>query len=75
MKVLHADASKRIVLPGDESLAHSAWLPALVSEDCLILTRVRPPAPMPKPAGTLAAVAHWPVKGDPDMPLGWEGWE
>ena len=42
MKVLYADASKRIVLPGPVR-PHSAWLPISVSEKEIRLIAYEPP--------------------------------
>jgi hypothetical protein len=42
VRVLHADASKRIVLPGPVR-PYSAWLPILVSEKEIRLVAYEPP--------------------------------
>ena len=47
MKVLHADSSKRIVLPSPVK-PHSAWVPVLVTEKEIHLVAFEPPKEPPR---------------------------
>lgn len=64
MKILHADKSDRIVLPGDAKRTR-AWVPLLVTEKELRLVAYEPPKTPPRAKGRVVKGPHgWPV---------WEG--
>jgi hypothetical protein len=64
MKVLHADSSKRIVLPSP-ARPNSAWVPVLVTEKEIHLVAYEPPEQGPYAKGR--------VVKDEDGRLVWDG--